>query len=111
MTEEADSLRIDLEPSRDVPRTLELRVNLHSYGATMDATAIVSGCVILTTSFHKVRDWRLRPGMFAALIIGPMSLALTETEGELLHAALGPLGIEVLALPARSFDTRDVDGA
>jgi hypothetical protein len=110
VTEQAGSLRIDLKPSQDAPRTLELQVNLHPYGATMDATAFVSGSVILTTRFHKVRDWRLRPGMFAALIIGPMSLALTETEGEVLRAALEPLGIEVLALPARSFGTRDVDG-
>jgi hypothetical protein len=97
----------------ELRRVVELRAHVYpdgfARGAWMSATLWLEGgcsCLVSTRAhpFAPRADrhhWRLRPVFLPALVLGDVSLSLTEGESRELRAHLEPLGLEVIgAAPA-----------
>jgi hypothetical protein len=99
--------------SPELRRVLELRAHVYpdgfARGTWMSATLWLEGVYscLLSTQAHPFaprtdrHHWRLRPVFLPALVLGDVSLSLTEGEARELSAALAAHGLEVIgAAPA-----------
>jgi hypothetical protein len=101
-----DSLKLEIEPSPELLRALELDVYFAHPRTFMRAAVYLGRRLGASSGIHPLTahpafdHWQLRPGFLAALVVGLFSISITAEEFAELRQMLEPLGLEVIGRAA-----------